>query len=172
MPGYAGRQGRRPKLSTIVERERRMGIDPVQKADSGLPTCHFHRGKPQADEEACKAWHRLVKELNKVGLIGKLDGDALTLYCKAWSRWIEAEDKLREFGPVMMDRDHNRPVLSPYWRVANTAMDQMKSLLGEFGLTPASRSRLPHGKAETKPVRGPRTIRDEIDPREALRKIK
>ena len=129
----------------------------------------FHRGKSLADEEACRAWHRLLKELNKVGLVSKLDGDALTLYCQTWSHWIEAEAKLREFGPVMIDRERDRPVLSPYWRVANTAMDQMKSLLGEFGLTPASRSRLPHGKPEDKPERKPPNRRNDQDPRDYLR---
>ena len=172
MSGYAGRQGRKPKVSTIFERERRMGVNPVQKSDSALPICPFHRGKPQADEEACRAWHRLVKELNKVGLVSKLDGDALTLYCRAWSRWVEAENKLREFGPVIFDKERDRPVLSPYWRVANTAIDQMKSLLGEFGLTPASRSRIPHGRSEEPPARGSRSRRKQRDLRDMLKSIK
>jgi P27 family predicted phage terminase small subunit len=169
MPGYKGQQGRKPKPSTIVERERKLGIDPLEKPPSGLPTCPFHTGKHQADKEACRAWHRLVKELNSVGLIGRLDSDALTLYCRAWSRWVEAEDRLREFGPVIFDHQRNRPVLSPYWRVANTAMDQMKSLLGEFGLTPASRSRLPKRKPEERPRHNPPAPRYQGDPRDVLR---
>jgi P27 family predicted phage terminase small subunit len=112
-----------------------------------------------------------VKELSAVGLIGKLDSDALTLYCQAWSRWIDAENRLREFGPVIYDQERNRPVLSPYWRVANTAMEQMKGLLGEFGLTPASRSRLPQGKAKERPVQRPTSRRDTGDPRDYLQAI-
>jgi phage terminase small subunit len=50
-------------------------------------------------------------------------------------------------------------------------MEQMKSLLGEFGLTPASRSRLPKKKPEERPRHNPPTRRYEGDPRDVLRML-
>ena len=142
---------------------------PSGEAKTDLPTCPFHGNKHEFDREACKAWHRLVKELGKAGIIQRLDADALTLYCTAWARWVDAEARLREFGPVMMDRERKRPVLSPYWRIANTAMEQMKSLLGEFGLSPASRSRIPRKRQEETPRNKRVPQRSSQDPRELLR---
>ena len=169
MAGYRGKQGRKPKPSTIAEKERQRGKSSLSDAKTDLPTCPFHRSEHDLDREACKAWHRLVKELGKAGIIQRLDGDALTLYCTAWARWVDAEDRLREFGPVIMDRERNRPVLSPYWRIANTAMDQMKSLLGDFGLSPASRSRIPRNSQSETPRSRRARQRTSGDPRENLR---
>ena len=169
MPGYPGKQGRKPKPGTIAERERRYLRSPSGEVKTDLPTCPFHGSKHEFDREACKAWHRLVKELGKAGIIQRLDGDALTLYCTAWARWVDAEARLREFGPVMMDRERKRPVLSPYWRIANTAMEQMKSLLGEFGLSPASRSRIPRKSQEETPRSRRVPQRTSGDPRDLLR---
>jgi P27 family predicted phage terminase small subunit len=69
----------------------------------------------------------------------------------AWSRWIDAEAKLREFGAVLKSPTKGFPILSPYWTIANTAMKQMRDFLSEFGMSPASRTRVEAA------VREPRT---------------
>ena len=45
--------------------------------------------------EARKEWKRITPELERYGLISKLDRGALSLYCQAWARWVWAEEQLQ-----------------------------------------------------------------------------
>jgi P27 family predicted phage terminase small subunit len=81
------------------------------------------------------------KELRAMGLLTKVDRAALALYCDAWGRWVEALEALRRYG-VMVKSPSGFPMQSPYLAVANKAMEQMRLLLGEFGMSPSSRTRV------------------------------
>jgi P27 family predicted phage terminase small subunit len=107
------------------------------KAKPDLPTCPKH-----LDREAKAEWRRIAKELHVLGLLAQVDRAALAAYCTAWSRWVEAEGKVQQFGTVMKAKDSNNLFTSPYLWVANKAMEQMKSFLTEFGMTPAARTRV------------------------------
>ncbi len=102
----------------------------------GVPPCPV-----QLSEEAKREWKRISKELDRLGLLTVLDRAALSAYCQAWGRWIEAEERLRQHG-VIVKSPNGFPVQSPYLAVANKAMAQMGKLLVEFGLSPASRARI------------------------------
>jgi len=91
--------------------------------------------------EAILEWHRIVKELLTLGILTKVDRAALAAYCAAWGRWVEAEDHLR-MEPMIFKAPSGYPVISPWWSVANKAMEQMRNFLTEFGLSPASRTRI------------------------------
>jgi P27 family predicted phage terminase small subunit len=95
----------------------------------------------QADPEAWREWRRMSRELKVLGLVTLIDRAALSAYCLLWSRWVDAETKVREKGSVVRASDGN-PVMNPYLRVASKALEQMKSMLVEFGMTPSSRSRI------------------------------
>jgi P27 family predicted phage terminase small subunit len=68
------------------------------------------------------------------------------LFCQAWERWVEAEEALKKYG-VMVKSPNNFPMQSPYLAVANRAMEQMRALLAEFGMSPSSRTRV-HAEIE------------------------
>ena len=91
--------------------------------------------------EALLEWHRITAELLQLGLVTKVDRAALAAYCQAWGRWVEAEEHLKT-EPIIFKSPSSYPVLSPWWVVANKAADQMHSFLTEFGLSPASRTRV------------------------------
>jgi P27 family predicted phage terminase small subunit len=101
-----------------------------------IPSCPSH-----LDAEAKKEWHRLSKDLYALGLLTKIDRDALAAYCQCYSRWVEAEQKLRETGMVVK-APTGYPMLNPYLSVIHKTLNHMQAFLGEFGLTPASRSRI------------------------------
>lgn len=82
-----------------------------------------------------------MRALEPLGLLSELDRAALAVYCEAWGRWVEAEEALRKFG-VIIKGPGGLPTPNPYLRVANHAMDQLRGLLAEFGLSPSSRTRL------------------------------
>jgi hypothetical protein len=62
----------------------------------------------------------------------------LSCYCLAWSRLLEAEKHLEAEGAVVDGRQDGK-VKNPWATIANQAMDQIRKLGAEFGLTPSSR---------------------------------
>ncbi len=135
----AGNPGKR----SIGEREPQPGVR--------LPAPPRH-----LSAEAKREWKRTGRELLALGLMTEIDKAALAIYCQAWGRWVEAETALRTYG-IMVRSPGGIPMQSPYLAVANKAMEQMRSLLAEFGLSPSSRTRL-----HVEPAR-------ELDPLEELR---
>jgi P27 family predicted phage terminase small subunit len=93
------------------------------------------------DEEARREWRRVSRELKALGLLTLLDRAALSAYCVLWSRWVDAEAKVREKGSVIRSSDNN-PVLNPFFKVALRTLQEMRAMLVEFGLTPSSRTRV------------------------------
>jgi P27 family predicted phage terminase small subunit len=86
-------------------------------------------------------WDQISDTLYRFGVLTKLDVHALAAYCEVYARWLDANSHLCREGCVVPDAD-GLPRPSPYLRVANDAFQQMRSLLVEFGLTPASRSKV------------------------------
>lgn len=132
--------GRRPKPTALKIAEGNLGKRPLNLNEpqyGGLPKCPSH-----LDKGARAEWKRISKELAGVGLLAAVDRAALAAYCQCWSRWCDAEEKIREVGTVVKSPKSGYPIQNPYVSIANTALDQMRKFLIEFGLTPASRSRI------------------------------
>jgi len=110
----------------------------------------------ELSDEAKKEWRRLTKELAAAGLVTRLDREALALLCAAYARWAEAEAAIRKYGLVIKSPS-GFPMQSPYLAIANKALDQVRLLLAEFGMSPSSRTRV-HMVPQ----------KDEDDPLEAL----
>ena len=103
----------------------------------GVPKC-----PPHLDKAAKQEWKRISAELVSLGLLTEVDRAALAAYCGAWSRWVAADLSVQKFGSVIKSPKSGFPIANPYVGIANTAMDQMRKFLVEFGMTPASRSRI------------------------------
>src|SRR3972149_967001 len=101
-----------------------------------IPRCPAHLG-----EEAKREWKRVSRDLAGYGLLTRIDRAALALYCEAWGRWVEAEEALRKYG-VMIKAPSGFPMQSPYLAIAKKAMEQIRALLSEFGMSPSSRTRV------------------------------
>ncbi|WP_232346024.1 phage terminase small subunit P27 family [Burkholderia pseudomallei] len=83
----------------------------------------------------------IAEQLHAAGLLTVLDVTALGLYCEAFARWHDANEKVVKLGAVVKSA-HGYPIPSPYLQVANQAYAQMTRMLAEFGMTPSSRSRV------------------------------
>jgi P27 family predicted phage terminase small subunit len=97
------------------------------------------------DDAAKKEWARITELLSQLGLIARLDMAGIAAYCVAFSRWADAERKVAKHGIIVMSPDKKFPMKSPYLSVAESAMEAMRKMLAEFGLTPSSRTRLSCG---------------------------
>jgi P27 family predicted phage terminase small subunit len=101
-----------------------------------LPRCPV-----SLDGEARRAWVRLTRQLAAQDKLATVSLDALAIYCQAWGRWVLAEENLRKYGPVLLSKDQQRPVASPYLTVAKQAIEQMRPLLAQLGLMFSERRR-------------------------------
>jgi P27 family predicted phage terminase small subunit len=95
---------------------------------------------------AVAAWKRLVPILTDMKVLTVADGDALGAYCSAIAQWAMAEGAIAKYGILLAELDEltGTSVLktNPAVRVKSDALRHMRSFEGEFGLTPASRSKL------------------------------
>jgi P27 family predicted phage terminase small subunit len=134
------RRGRKPlptKLKLVRGTLRGDRRNPREAALSpARPTC-----PRELSPAAKREWRRVAAELAVAGLLTRVDRAGLAAYCAAWSRWIEAEEALRRYGTIIKSQS-GYPMVSPYFSVASKSLEQMRLLLGEFGMTPSSRSRV------------------------------
>lgn len=95
----------------------------------------------ELSEVGQKEWRRIAPELSKVGLLSNLDLTALEMYCRVYCRWLDAEKKLDE-GDLVFKTKTGYEANSAYLNVVNMCIKQMQSIMGEFGMTPATRARM------------------------------
>lgn len=93
-------------------------------------------------EDARAEWRRVAPQLLALGMLSKLDRAALSAYCVAWARWLQAEQHIKVHGPIVAAPRTGVPMQNPFLSVANKAMDQFLRLAAEFGMTPSARSRV------------------------------
>jgi len=124
--------------STLVTKQREAR---EVKAPSGRPAC------PRwLDKDAKAAWKYIVPILEGMGVLTRADVNALSRYCRLWSRWRKAELFIDEHGevyPLKDDVGHVKCVQQwPQVSIANKLAQQLTRLEQEFGLTPSARARL------------------------------
>ncbi len=147
-------QGRPLKATTIDEKNRTNSVLSKLPPDPAyLPAA------------ATLAWSNLRKLLNEAGITSNLDKNAVELYCTSYARWLEAERQLQKHG-LLIKSPNGFPMPSPYLGIVNQAIAQMTKLLQEFGMTPASRVRLPANEPGNPPQR--KITKYDLDPREML----
>lgn len=131
--------GRRPKPTAQKQLEGSRIRHDVRREPrpDGIPTCPKH-----LDKGAKAEWRRISAELVKLGLLTSVDRAALAAYCAAYSRWADAEANVQKFGAVIKSPKSGFPIQSPYVGIANVSIDIMRKFLVEFGMTPASRTRI------------------------------
>lgn len=141
-------RGRKPKPTRLKVLNGNPGQRPLNKAEPmpkrGRPVC------PSWLDKAAKAkWRKLVPELDRLGLLTLVDGDALAAYCQAWAEFQWATQTLRKEGRVFATATG---YLAPHPAVAQqrSAWAAIKAFAALFGLDPSSRSRLqvPGGNTE------------------------
>ena len=105
-------------------------VEPFEKA----PSCPTHlKGVARA------MWTRTVAELTAMKVLTQVDLRGVEIYCSLYARWRAAEDHLAKFG---YHTGADTMVASPYVKISLDCSVQMKSWMGEFGLTPATRSKV------------------------------
>jgi P27 family predicted phage terminase small subunit len=121
----AGNPGKRPLNKN--EPRPRVAIPPCPKWLTGVARTEFKRA---------------AKLLVNLQVLTEADRTALAAYAHQYAKWLEAEQKVVELGAVLVSPKSGGLYINPWQGVANMALKNLRSLAAEFGMTPASRSRV------------------------------
>lgn len=100
------------------------------------------------DEQAVQEWDQLIPDLLKLGLITRLDGQALAQYCEAVCEYRKFTQLIRQFNADNAHVQHAGDVqtyrtgaknLSIWRTLRNDAQRRADELGRQFGFTPMSR---------------------------------
>lgn len=94
---------------------------------------------------AAKTWERLFPVLKNINLITEADLESFTMLCQSYGVWVECEVTFKELGRLNNYTNkggNENEVEHPLSKIGQKAFERYKSLCTEFGLTPASRSRI------------------------------
>jgi P27 family predicted phage terminase small subunit len=143
-------RGRKPKPTKLKRLAGNPGKRLLNKHEARIapeiPTCPSH-----LLGEARREWKRITPELYSVGLLTLIDRAAIAGYCTAWARYVKAEKQLSKRGEVEVGVNGTLKV-SPWHTVAKNAKEEMRKYLVEFGMSPASRSRVEAAEMEQLPL--------------------
>ena len=87
-----------------------------------------------------EAWDTVIAALEPMGVVTLSDGPALTLLAQTWAEWREARGTIDLEGNYYAANGWVRK--HPAVGVAANAWRRVASMLAEFGLTPAARTRV------------------------------
>lgn len=136
--------GRKPKPTALKLVQGNPGRRPLNKKEPKPPATMPPKPK-HLSGFASEAWDRIAPELHRAGLLSKIDGAGLELLVCAYDDWraanalVVAEGLTYECetagGGSMVRARPEVAMRSDAWR-------RVRAILAEFGLTPASRSRI------------------------------
>lgn len=127
--------------------QRRNHLEP--ELEPAKPTCPaWLTGDARAE------WKRVTEELFSMKILTAPDRAAVDAYCAIYGQWRDALRLVKKQGMVL-ESEHGS-YENPASKIASRCADQIHKYLCQFGLTPASRSRV-NVTQQTAPVRMRRT---------------
>jgi P27 family predicted phage terminase small subunit len=142
-----GRRGPAPSPTAVLKLRGTFRKDRQSdsiRADDGAPTC-----PDWISDEAKHAWRYILPKLERMGVLSRIDRNALTRYCQLWGRWKQAELFIAKHGDTYPIKDESGKIKClqqfPQVSIAHQLAAQLTRLEQEFGMTPSARSRIPLG---------------------------
>ena len=152
-------RGRKPKPTALKALEGNPGKRPLNEHEP-VPPKGAIRCPAWLEAEAKKEWKRLAPSLEAMGILTTVDISAFAGYCQAYARWKEAEEFISKHGSIFQTPSGYVQQV-PQVSIAQQNLKIMQSFCSEFGLTPATRSRI---------IAGSGSDGDADDPMESLLK--
>ena len=133
-------------------------LDDVVRPDVEIPECPDY-----LEGEALAEWGRITPYLQQLGLISQIDRAALAAYCDTWVEYLTACEVIKTMrGHYLIDKSsknlpksvrtwfagHVGTTPSGYQQInipvqhRNKSLEQMRSFLSMFGMSPSDRSRV------------------------------
>ena len=92
-----------------------------------------------------KMWKRLASQMQRIGLLTEADLESFTMLCQSYGDYVEGVKDMKKNGKYCTYTNKagaENEVERPVARATHRAYERYKSLCAEFGLTPASRSKI------------------------------
>lgn len=87
-----------------------------------------------------EVWHQTIASLSQTpGLLTVVDRDALASYCEAWGEFHEARAEIAAHGATCIS-EKGGAYQHPAVGRKNSALERIRKLGSDFGMTPASRT--------------------------------
>lgn len=148
----AGQVGRPPLPAKVHQLHGNASKKPMAALlDEFSPDVELAKLPAWVKGEARKEYQRLGEELERYGLVSKLDRGALIMMATEWARYVWAETKIAEENEADLVRGERGlvamtpsgyKVMSVYLTIQRAAIERYTKLASEFGLTPAARTRV------------------------------
>lgn len=93
------------------------------------------------DEAAIKEYKRIVKDLDKIGIVGNLDINNIAAYCNAYTNYLKATDELSG-QPLCIERETRNGTMvvrNPLIDIQTNYANEMRKFASLCGLTIDSR---------------------------------
>jgi P27 family predicted phage terminase small subunit len=113
-----------------------------------IPKMPASLGGTYYGEHSKREWRRITKELAPLRIITVADRAMLTAFCDAYGRWDYCSEQIKEHGLLVRSPVQGVVVQSPYVPIMHKAFEQWTRIALEFGITPASRSKVSGAKPE------------------------
>lgn len=136
-----GLRGPAAKPTALKEREGTARRDRTPqnepKPTVGVPSCPTGVAK---DKDAKRCWDLLAPQLEVLGLLTLVDGVDLEGLCRSYSVAVKADRQIQSKGVVIKTPYglQQNPAIS----ISRLAWAEVRKFAAEFGLSPASRSRV------------------------------
>ena len=127
----------------------------LNKRDSWRATRNRREPKPKPGRPVCprwiskqakRAWKELIPQLDAMGVLTRVDRNALIRYTQTWASWRRCVEFINKHGESYPMKDKaGQPVgfkAFPQVKIANELAVQLGKLEQQFGLTPSARTRL------------------------------
>ncbi|RFB73832.1 MULTISPECIES: phage terminase small subunit P27 family [unclassified Herbaspirillum] len=149
-----GQRGPQPQANVLKLMRGNPGKRPINLADGVNPEVAVPDAPRHLNKEARKEWKRITVELEKLGLISRLDRAALALYCQSWGRLVELETAFARRQEMLAEKSEDPTaayidVAPSGYRahaveinIIRSLQDEVHKFLQSFGLSPSSRSRV------------------------------
>lgn len=154
----AGKTGRPATPSKVHWLRGSKGAKPAHQMldeftpDTELPECPAH-----LKNLAKKHYGEIGSELERYGLVAKIDVGMLAMLATCYAKWVWAEKKIQALNTadkkngeagLVATTPNGYKVMSVYEQLARDARSQYQKLAAEFGLSPSNRTRVRAGSPQ------------------------
>jgi len=139
---HTGGQNAKPAaLKRLEGNPGRRKLPKEKKEKDAIPDGRLPKPPAHLSKLAQAEWKRLAPDLHMLGLLNRLDLNALGNHCETYARWREAIAQVQKVGMVVKSPS-GYPIINPFHSIAQKCSAEMLNFMREFGMTPASRSRI------------------------------
>ncbi len=136
-----GLRGPAPRPSALSRAEGNPGHRAINRQEP-QPALTRPKMPKHLGSRARKEWKRLVPILERMKVLTEADGTALANVCFETAELYRAQEALEQTGPLIKNKETGMVHLNPLFGAVVTLSNRVTQGLREFGLTPASRSRI------------------------------